>query len=42
MEKQISTDVLSNEKGSVLPYIFGWLLGVPTSILFLIFIFRSI
>jgi hypothetical protein len=30
-----------NEKGSALPYIFGWLMGVPGSVLFLIFLFRS-
>ena len=34
--------VLASERGSALPYLFGWLLGVPTSILFLIFILRSI
>lgn len=30
-----------NENGSALPYIFGWLMGVPGSVLFLIFLFRS-
>lgn len=34
--------ILANERGSVLPYLVGWLLGVPTSILFLIFILRAI
>ena len=34
--------VIANEKGSALPYIFGWLLGVPGSILFLIFLVRNI
>jgi hypothetical protein len=39
-EKQIS--IMKNEKGSALPYIFGWILGVPTSILFLVFLFRNV
>ena len=33
---------LRSERGSVVPYIFGWLLGVPVSILFLIAILRSV
>jgi hypothetical protein len=33
---------LVSEQGSVVPYIFGWLLGVPFSILLLIAMFRSI
>lgn len=33
---------LRTERGSALPYIFGWLLGVPVSVLFLIAILRSI
>ncbi len=34
--------IIKSENGSALPYVAGWLLGVPTSILFLIFILRSI
>ncbi len=33
---------LANERGSAGPYILGWLLGVPGSILFLIFILRAV
>ena len=29
------------EQGSAVPYIFGWFLGVPTSVLFLIFVLRG-
>ncbi len=35
-------NVLANQNGSAGPYILGWLLGVPTSILFLIFLLRAI
>lgn len=31
-----------NQNGSIVPYIFGWLLGVPVSILFLIAMFRTV
>jgi hypothetical protein len=31
-----------SEHGSVLPYVAGWLLGVPISILFLIALFRTV
>jgi hypothetical protein len=33
---------LANERGSAVPYIFAWFLGVPTSILFLVFMLRAI
>ena len=33
---------LKSEKGSVAPYILGWLLGVPVSILFMIAILRTV
>ena len=33
---------LQTQRGSVVPYIFGWLLGVPVSILFLIALLRSV
>jgi hypothetical protein len=33
---------LTSERGSALPYIFAWFLGVPTSILFLVFMLRAI
>ena len=33
---------LANESGSALPYIFAWFLGVPTSILFLVFMLKAI
>jgi hypothetical protein len=33
---------LANEHGSALPYIFAWFLGVPTSILFLVYMLRAI
>ena len=33
---------LQSQRGSVAPYIFGWLLGVPVSILFLIAMLRTI
>jgi hypothetical protein len=33
---------LASERGSALPYLLAWLLGVPTSILFMIFILRSV
>ena len=41
-KKNLNTMILKNENGSAGPYILGWLLGVPTSILFLIFILRAI
>ena len=33
---------LKSEQGSAIPYIFGWLLGVPVSILFMIAILRTV
>jgi hypothetical protein len=33
---------LASERGSALPYIFAWFLGVPTSILFLVFMLKAI
>ncbi len=33
---------LQTQRGSVVPYIFGWLLGVPVSILFLIALLRTV
>lgn len=34
--------MFANQRGSAMPYIFGWLLGVPASILFLIFALRAV
>lgn len=34
--------VLANENGGAIPYILGWLLGVPVSILLLIYLVRAI
>jgi hypothetical protein len=31
----------NSEKGSVAPYLLGWFLGVPSSVLFLIFVLRG-
>ncbi len=39
---QMRRPAFANENGSIMPYVFGWLLGVPTSILLLIFILRSV
>lgn len=36
------SSMLANQQGSAMPYIFGWLLGIPVSILFLIFALRTI
>ncbi|MBC7712948.1 MAG: hypothetical protein H7177_06400 [Rhizobacter sp.] len=36
------TTMFANQRGSALPYVFGWLLGVPASILFLIFALRTV
>ena len=33
---------VANEQGSALPYIFGWLLGVPVSLLMLIALVRAV
>ena len=33
---------LANQRGNMLPYVFGWLLGVPVSILILIAMLRTI
>lgn len=41
-KRNMSKMILKNENGGAGPYILGWLLGVPTSILFLIFLLRSI
>jgi hypothetical protein len=35
------SDEKINQRGSVAPYLLGWLLGVPGSILFVIFILRG-
>ncbi len=35
-------EILKNEKGSAVPYIFAWLLGVPTSLLILIALVRAV
>jgi len=37
-----SSELVRNEKGSALPYIFGWLLGVPVSLLILIALVRAV
>ena len=34
--------VLNNQRGSMLPYVAGWLFGVPVSVLFLIAVLRSV
>jgi len=39
---QVSGPVLANERGGMLPYVVGWLMGVPMTILFLIFVLRSV
>lgn len=36
-----SLEVVHSEQGSVVPYVFGWFLGIPTSVLFLIFVLRG-
>jgi hypothetical protein len=33
---------VKSQKGSALPYLLAWMLGVPGSILFLIFFLRSV
>jgi hypothetical protein len=33
--------IKGNEDGSALPYVLGWFMGVPTSVLLLIFLLRS-
>jgi hypothetical protein len=33
---------IDNKRGSVLPYVVGWLLGVPVSILFLVYLVRAV
>lgn len=33
---------IDNENGSMIPYVFGWLLGVPISVLFLIALLRGV
>lgn len=33
---------VKNENGGALPYIVGWLLGVPLSILLLIYLVRAV
>jgi hypothetical protein len=37
-----NTTMLATERGSALPYIFAWFLGVPMSILFLVFMLKAI
>jgi hypothetical protein len=39
--KSLAEEALASEKGSVVPYVFAWFLGVPSSLLFLIFILRG-
>lgn len=34
--------ILAGQNGSIAPYLFGWILGVPISILFLIFMLRAV
>lgn len=34
--------MFANQRGSAMPYLFGWLLGVPATILFLIFALRAV
>jgi hypothetical protein len=34
--------VLKNENGSALPYVLGWFMGIPVSILFLIFMLKAV
>ena len=36
------TTMFANQRGSAMPYLFGWLLGVPATILFLIFALRAV
>ena len=33
---------VKSEEGSVVPYLLGWLLGVPVSILFMIALLRTV
>jgi hypothetical protein len=42
MKLTLPLNLIFDESGSVLPYILGWLLGVPTSILLLIMVLRSV
>jgi hypothetical protein len=32
---------LKSSRGSVMPYLFGWMLGIPGSLLFLVFLLRG-
>ncbi len=34
--------LIANENGSAGPYILGWLLGVPGSVLLMIFLLRAV
>lgn len=34
--------VIKNEKGEILPYVLGWFLGVPISVLLLIAMLRTV
>jgi hypothetical protein len=33
--------IIKNEKGGIAPYLLGWFMGVPATVLFLIFMLRS-
>ena len=35
-------NAVMNQKGSVVPYVFGWMLGVPVSVLLLIAMLRTV
>lgn len=38
---QSKLNLLKARKGSVTPYFLGWILGVPTSVLVLVFLVRG-
>ena len=40
MKNEIAQKTL-DEKGSALPYVFGWLIGIPVPVLLLILMLRS-
>lgn len=42
MKEPVTVSHLRTQHGSVVPYLFGWLLGVPISILLLIAMFRAV
>jgi hypothetical protein len=41
MDKDVTVNKDQTIRGSVAPYILGWFLGVPGSLLFFIFILRG-